>query len=209
MSLTTEYRVYRKASMLLNHRIIDTALAREQFREAGMRLGILREGVFVFKDEEETNILMDFALHDMKLNGKSAVEAYQEKTGGRDDTERELLRAYASSFTSLFKIESVSARDNILVLRDFLNNRGNIKLIDIAFSQCAVRGLLVFLRLIPFKELYVTSGISFVFPPDIKTILLRKYWKRFQGTGFANDPAERFLFFFKENEINGMGVLYE
>jgi hypothetical protein len=50
--------------MDLNHKIIRTTLKKEHFLEAGRRLGILQEGILVFRNEDETSVLMDFALND-------------------------------------------------------------------------------------------------------------------------------------------------
>lgn len=208
MTLGSEYRAYRNAAMSLNNKIMDNALKKEDFQEAGRRLGILKEDIFVFKDEEESNVLMDFALYDIRTSGRSAVEAYQELGETGSSLEKEILQGMASSYTSLFKIESISVSENILVLRDLLNNIGGIKLIDIAFSQSAVRGLLLFIRLVPFKDLYMTSGISFIFPPDIKIALLREY-KKAMSIADVRDSAARFIFFYKMNEICGMEVRHE
>jgi hypothetical protein len=184
-----------------------STLKGEDFTEAGRRLGILKDDILVFGDEEETNVLMDFALYDLRMNGQSAVEAYQE-LGGLNSTEKDVLQAMRASYSSLFKIEAISVSESILHLRDLLNDRGGIKLIDVAFSQSAVRGLLLFIRLVPFKDIYMTSGISFIFPPDIKIALLKEYEKAVRCS-FAHDSEGRFLFFYRMNEISGMAVRYE
>ena len=50
---------------------------------------------------------------------------------------------------------------------------------------------------------------EFVFCPDLEETLLRKYKKFSKRVDVIRDPAERFLFFFKENEVYGMDVRYK
>jgi hypothetical protein len=195
--------------MSLNEKIMRTALPKEHFMEAGRRLGILKDGILVFKDEEEPNVLMDFALHDLKPEGRSVVEAYRESNESTSSVEKEILDNMASSYTSLFKIESLSASEHILVLSDLLNDRRGIELIDIAFSQTAVPGLVLFIRLVAYNILNMTSGFSFIFPAEIQRNLLRRYRKHLDEARLADDPEERFVFFFKENELYGEDVYYE
>jgi hypothetical protein len=195
--------------MDLKHKIIRTALRKEHFQEAGRRLGVLREGILVFRNEDETSVLMDFALNDLKTDDKTVVQMYQERIGEIKDVERGILNALISSYTSLFRIDSISASDSILFLTDLLNDKTDIRLVDICFSQSAIPGLLLFMRLVPFKSAFMTSGISFIFRPDLENTLLRKYKELSKRVDMIREPAERFPFFFKENEIKGMDVRYE
>jgi hypothetical protein len=134
---------------------------------------------------------------------------YRDKTGGLKDIENEILSALISSYTSLFRVDSISASDNILYLSDLLNNRTDIGLIDVGLSQSAIPGILLFIRLVPFKSIFMTSGISFIFRPDLENTLLRQDKKFSKRADVIRDPMERFLFFFKENEVHGMDVRYE
>jgi hypothetical protein len=77
----------------------------------------------------------------------------------------------------LFRVDAISASGNILFLSDLLNNRTDIGLMDIGFSQSATPGLLLFIRLVPFKSIFMTSGTSFIFQPALENTLLRKYKK--------------------------------
>jgi hypothetical protein len=90
-----------------------------------------------------------------------------------------------------------------------LNKKDNIKLIDIAFSKTAIIGLLLFIRLVPFKDFNMTSGVSFVFPEDLKENLLRRYKKLSKKVESDSDSIKRFVSFFRLNKIGGMEVRYE
>ena len=152
---------------------------------------------------------MDFALNDLKTDDKTVLQMYRDKTGGPKDIEKEILSALISSYTSLFRVDSISASDNILYLSDLLNNRTDIGLIDVGLSQSAIPGILLFIRLVPFKSIFMTSGISFIFRPDLGNTLLRQYKKFSKRVDVIKDPAERFLFFFKKNEVHGIDVRFE
>ncbi len=209
MKLIEEYKIYRKVCRDLNHKMMRACLDREVVLKSGKLLGIVQGDVMVFDSEDETSVLMDFALHEYKAEDKNAIEIYINKIGGKDDTEKEILNALLSSYTSLFKAIFISKSDNILFLNDLLNKKSNLKLIDIAFSRTAVPGLLLFIRLVPFKDVFMTSGISFIFPPYLEKFLLRKYKKFTKKIDAHNDSLERFIFFFKQNKTDGIEVRYE
>ncbi|HDT13574.1 MAG TPA: hypothetical protein ENO03_04380 [Candidatus Aminicenantes bacterium] len=208
MISTKDYRAYRDTYVALNSRILDTALPHDLFVEAGRRLGLLREGIFVFKDEEQPNVVADFALHELTSNGVSPIEAFRAKNDDAEGVEKEILEGLSSASTSLFRIETISPSEDILVLSDLLNDKQGIRLMDIAFSRSAVRGLVMFTRLVAFKHVFMTSGFSFIFPPEMQRMLLRKYRRHFASGWPADDPAERFVFFFKENELYGQDVFF-
>lgn len=73
-----KYREYRKIGMGLNSKIVKS-LDKELLTRAGKLLGIYKKGVFVFKDEDESSVLMDFAMNDCRRRGKSVVETYRDR----------------------------------------------------------------------------------------------------------------------------------
>ncbi len=146
MTLMRKYKTYRKIGRKLNHKIIDVCLDRDILMRSARLLGIAQGDSFVFDSEEETSVLMDFVLNEYRVNNKNAIEIYQEKVGWQNEIEKDILDALLSSYTSLFKVTSISKAENMLLLNDILNKKDNIKLIDIAFSKTAVHGLLLFIR---------------------------------------------------------------
>ena len=90
--------------------------------ESASLLGIVVKGSTIFFDsEDETSVLMDFALHEYRIAGKNAIETYQTETGGKNEVEKELLAGWIASSTSLFKVQAVSAIESNLTLSDVLN----------------------------------------------------------------------------------------
>ena len=208
MTILGDYRKYRKIGLKLNHKIMDSCLERDVLMKSGRLLGIVRGGTFVFDSEDETSVLMDSALNDYRVNNKNTIEIYREKVGWQNEVEKEILDALSSSYTSLFKIVSVSDEESTLVLSDILNKKDNIELIDIAFSQTAVPGLLLFIRLVPFKDFNMASGISFVFPGDLERDLRMRYKKLRKKVKSDDESIKRFVSFFKMNKVHGIEVEY-
>ena len=209
MTIIEKYETYRKIGMELNHKIIDTCLDRDVLMKSARLLGIVRGGTLIFDSEDETSVLMDFALNEYRVNNKKTIEIYREKIGWQNEIEKDILDALLSSYTSLFKVTSISEAENTLLLNDILNKKDNIKLIDIAFSKTAILGLLLFIRLIPFKDFNMTSGVSFVFPGDLEEYLLRRYKKLSKKVKSDSDSIKRFISFFRLNKIDGIEVRYE
>jgi hypothetical protein len=187
---------------------MNTCLDRDVLIKSARLLGIARGETLIFESEEETNVLMDFALHDYRFNKQNTIEIYREKIGSENEVEKEILDAFISSYTSLFKIISISEDENSLILSDLLNEKDNIKLIDIALSITATPGLLVFIRLIPFKDFNMSTGISFAFPSNSENYLLRRYKILSKKVKSGSDSIRRFVSFYKLSKTQGIEVRY-
>lgn len=209
MTPVEKYKTYRSVAVGLTSKMLDAHRDRDALLKSGSLLGLVRKDIFVFDSEEETSILMDFVLHEYRIAGKNAIEIYREKKGWENEIEKEILDAFLSSYTSLFKIVSVSEAENTLVLNDLLKKRDPIPLIDIAFSKTAISGLLLFIRLVPFKDFNMTSGISFVFPVNLEYYLLTRYKKLMKKVKSDSNSIQRFAAFFKLFKASGMNVRYE
>lgn len=188
---------------------MDSCLDRDVLMRSARLLGVARGDTFVFDSEDETSVLMDFALNEYRVNNKNTIEIYREKIGWQNEVEKDILHALLSSYTSLFKVASISEAENTLLLNDILNKKDNMKIIDIAFSKTAIPGLLLFIRLIPFKNFNMTSGVSFVFSGDLEEYLLRRYKKLSKKVKSASDSIKRFVSFYKLSKTSGIEVRYE
>jgi hypothetical protein len=65
---------YRNISKELNNEIIKTCLDRDVFLKSSSLLGAVKGDILVLDNEDEMNILMDFALHEYKINKQSTIE---------------------------------------------------------------------------------------------------------------------------------------
>ena len=66
----------------LNHKIIKT-IPRQATTRSGDALGIRRNGVLVFDNEDRTSVVMDCCLYDWYENGKNLVQRYAETQNQR------------------------------------------------------------------------------------------------------------------------------
>ena len=209
MDIVKKYIKYRKIGMKLNHKIMDKCLDRDTLNKSAKLLDIVKGGTFVFDSEDESSVLMDFALNDYRFVNKNIVERYQDKYGYKNEMEKEILDAKSVSYTSLFKINSVSRTENTLVLSDLLNKIDDIKLTDIAFSSnIGLEGCLLFTRLVQFKDFNMTSGVSFVFPPHIEKSIIEKYKMKSNNVKSSNEAIKRFVSFYKLHKRYGIETRY-
>jgi hypothetical protein len=208
MELIEKYKTYRKIGMELNSKIIKSCLNRDVIMESARLLGITCGDILVLDDEEKIDVLMDFALNEYTVNNKNLVESYQEKIGWQNEIEKEIMDALLSSYTSLFEVVSVSEAEKTLLLDDILNKKSNIKLTDINFSETAISGTILFTRLISFKDFNMTSGVSFVFPGDLKAHLIREYKQLNTKIKSDSESIKRFISFFILNKIDSIEAAY-
>ncbi len=207
MDIVEKYKRIREVGMPLNHKMIKSCLSKEIIFNSAKLLGIVQRDVLIFENEEETSVLMDFALHEYKVNNKNAVQVYREKIGGQNETENEILASLLSSYTSLFKVFGIS--ENTLLLRDILKKEDKlIKLIEISFSKTATPGMLLFIRAVPFNDFYRTSGISFAFRSDMEKYIIRRYGKISKKIKTGSDSMKRYISFFQLNSECGEGVVH-
>jgi hypothetical protein len=203
-----KYKEYRKVSRELNNKIIEKCLNPDVFKKSATLLGAARGDILVLDTEDEMNILMDFALREYKVNKQTTVEIYQEKIGGENEIEKEILDAFVSSYTSLFKIISISKAEKLLTLEDKLNQKENIKIIDRALSKSAAPGILVFIRIVPFKDFNMSAGILFAFYGELEKNLLKKYKLASKKVKSDSESIKRFVAFYKLSKTDGIQVRY-
>lgn len=209
MNTVKKYKKYRKIGMKLNHKMMDKCLDRDTLNKSAKLLGIIQKGKLMFDNEDETSVLMDFALNDYRFIGKNVVDKYKEKYGCKNEEEKNIFNALSVSYTSLFKITSISRSDNTLLLSDILNNKDDINLIDIAFSNTITHSnILLFTRILQFKGFNMTSGVSFIFPSNMESYLIRQFKKKSSKIKSNNKDVKRFVTFHQLHKKHGIDVSY-
>lgn len=206
--LVRKYNLYRKRGMELNNKLMKS-LDGDLLLEAAEQLGIVdKSGTIVFESEDESDVLMDFALNDYREDGRSVAELYREKPGGEDEVERELLDGLAAAYTSLFRVGPVSKEHRTVELEDVLDEKGTVQIIDNGLSMAPARHTLLFLRVIPLKDFNMSSGVSFIFPEETRARMLRAYDNFYSRVKADNDATRRYVAFFKAGRIFGKKGIY-
>ncbi|KXA90559.1 hypothetical protein AKJ57_04050 [candidate division MSBL1 archaeon SCGC-AAA259A05] len=210
MVSVSEYRKYREISRGLNSKIMDLYIDEYRLEKAIDFLGIEKEEDHaIFESEWELHILMDFAIHEIRKEGKTAVEVYQEEVNPDSEAEKRALRAYLSSYTSLFKVKSIKRDESSLMLKDLLEGEENSELVDYSLSRSALPGHLLFTRLCPISSFNITSGVEFVFPPKIENSLISDFKELREGIDSEYSSVKQFASFFKLYRERGIEVQYD
>lgn len=178
MELCDLYNIYRQEEIkLVNDKIFKT-LDKAVLLNAARILGMTDENDnIMFTDENQMGALMDFAIHEMRIDGQNAVDKYIEKYGSENEMEEKVLNALKSSYTSFYRVVNISEKKNMLFLKDLLRGTRNIRLIDISLSSTGDSNILIFTRILPFPELNMTSGASFIFTDDLEIKITSAYKK--------------------------------
>jgi hypothetical protein len=209
--LVKKYKQYRKAGTALHSQIMKSCLDEHVIPEATRLLGLRKGRIIVLDDEDDLASVMDFALHDYRWEGKSAVQRYRAEVGGKTAVEQELLAALEAATTSLFRIDSIRKADRMLFLTDLLAAEPGdpIPLIDVGFSETAVPRTLVFTRLVRLADFNMSAGASFVFPRDKEAYLLSQHKVLLRKVKSEDTAVQRYVAFFKLNQKVGLGLGYK
>lgn len=206
----SKYKNYREVGKALNHKIIDRFVDRDIILLSGKYLGLVslvKKNALIFDNESETAALMDFAINECKINGNSAVQLYKDKGIFENQIEGDILDALLKSYTSLFKITNIKSQNNTLRLTDLLNiNCEPIEIIDIGFSQTAVTGLLIFIRIVPFTDFNMSGGLGFAFNNDLEEYLIKEYKHVAKRVKSSSESLKRYVAFFKLYRRYGLEI---
>ncbi len=207
MDTADRYREYRTVDQALMVRVGET-VTRSVMNRAAQMLQIGQSNVMRNEPETALSILIDFALHDIRSNGESAVQRYRVSPGPDNAMEDELLTAHALATTSLYKVIETGLPDDTILLQDLLRTADDIRLVDVNLSKSAKPGLLIFARCLFLEGLSMNTGMALGFPPQVESTLLADYRQRLSQVDLAYDERRRFVHFFKEFEARGMPTRY-
>ncbi|MHA1274563.1 MAG: DUF6398 domain-containing protein [Promethearchaeota archaeon] len=200
-----EYREYREQSNSLIKKIMDIYINKDVLYDAGNVLGIIKNNEIYVRNFEEQKALVDFSLFDYKTECKSFIVHYEDQVA---ENEAAIWKNLLAAYTSLFEVKSVLRNKCIIILKDLLNeNSPNFKLIDLHLSQTIFPKALLFARVIPFKNLKISSGVNFVFQSDFKDLLIEEYHKLAEKGTNVDPEINIFISFFELNRKYGLNVI--
>jgi hypothetical protein len=200
-----DYKNYRETGKNLMSKILKKILDKDNLEGSFKLLDVLKGKYLLIENDYEMDVAMDFSIHEYTIDNKTVISLYEEKFGGKDKIETDILKASQNSYTSLFSVISVSSENNTVTLNDVMSDKKNIILTDIGLSTSLSPGLLIFTRIIPFNTFNMTSGVNFIFDRDLEYIL-RQYRKFYKKSPSNIDSIKRFIAFFKINKMDGIEV---
>jgi len=165
--LVARYKRFRRINRQLHSTLLDY-LPKKGLKKCAKKLGISKSGVFVFQEQHEADVLMDYCIYDYYEDSINTVSRYMMKhppTAGSN--EYLVLKAMSESYYSLIQVEDIVEGVGIWA-HDPLRDK-EFFLVDIGFSQTAMEGLVIAARLIPFEDFVMTSGAAL--PVDASTLI--------------------------------------
>lgn len=173
--MISRYQRLRTAGRDLNNRLV-RRLSKDALDEGGRKLGILRGGTLVFDTEDETSVLMDYCLYDVRRKGRNTIEQYLiDSPPDPESDEMTCLRAMQHAIYSLFVVESVERGLGVMV-RDLLS-QDVLLVVDMGFGSTAQPGLVFASRLLHHDGFSMTGGAALpvaVVPADQRAALTKK-----------------------------------
>ena len=171
----SDYRAIRESGKELGSKIFKYAVDnnKNEMISTAKLLGLWNGKMFIFESENDSNALMDFLVFEKPTQNTPAFKRFHMSNPGLNDVQQEQINGMYHNFSSLFEVKSIDRMGNTLVLADLLdNNRKEYLLMDIGMSKTAPVGFVMFTRLIPIRDINMTSGVSFGFENKYKDKLL-------------------------------------
>lgn len=171
----SDYRAIRASGKELGSEIFNYAVDsnKNDLISAAKLLGFWDGKMMVFDSDSDMETLMDFMVFEKPTQNAHAFKRFQMSNPELNALQQENMDGILNNYSSLFEVKSVDSIGNILILEDILDaSRKEYLLMDIGLSKTARLGLILYNRLIPIRDINMTSGVSFIFDNAYKDKLL-------------------------------------
>lgn len=176
------YRALRKAEASLTLKLMHR-LDKQAIKVCAKKLGLWVDNSVVLHTEVEMPILVDYALHNYRLEGQNTVEAYlAQAPADLHPDERLVLEAKAKSRYTIVVVNNVVT--NLGVNAQDIFYRDSLFLTDQSFGQRGFPGLLLASRLINLPGLVMTSGTPLPLAPSLLPRVIDH-----MGRAFGDQPV--------------------
>ena len=182
------YQRLRPVRLRLNNELVGR-LSRDALDEGGKKLGILRRGTFVFDNEDESSVLMDYCIHDVYRSGSNAIDQYlEDNSPDPESDEVAYLQAMRHAKYALVLVTRIEPGVGCHIQNLFKDETR--LLVDMGFSETARPGVLLATRLLDFGAFVTTTGAAL--PLGVLSSDESEAWQRKLSTGVYDgreDPA--------------------
>jgi hypothetical protein len=203
-----EYKIIRNAGKDLAGKILDFKKSnREETIYAGKLLGFWDGKAMVFDSDDESDVLMDFLIYERNKRGVKLIDKFYDSETELNDIEEEILEGMVDYHSSLFEIININRESCILTLIDLFDmNHKEFELIDLGLSQTIRIGIVFYFRLLPIRDINITSGVSFGFDTTEKDKILSDIsLARFKRKGKLNS-TDLFVLTHKRSKQYGINI---
>ena len=204
-----DYKIIRNTGKTLAYKILDyNKNNRDDMIFAGKVLKFWDGAAMVLDKEEESDVLMDFLIYEKNKHGKRLIDSFYDSEIELSDLEEEILEGQIDYHSSLFEILDIDTVNCEITLTDLLENNNTVyKLMDLGLSQTGRIGLLVYTRLIPIRDINMTSGVSFGFVAKVKDKILNdislERFKKRRKLG----STDLYILTHKKSKIYGLDIV--
>jgi len=201
-----EYIEIRRSGVELNSKLMDfDTLTKDRINKAAKLLGMIDGKIIAMQNENESDFLSDFMLFEKYSGNSRLIDEFYDSEIELSDLEEEILEGLLNNCSSLYQVVAADKAQYSLQFRDLLNpSLPELTVIDINFSQNYISNVLFFTRLIPIRDLYMSSGaimgFNFRRVDQLLADLSVEVFKKRRKLG----QAELFLFFFKKYRQLGL-----
>ena len=184
--IVAHYKRLRPIRLRLNDELV-RRLSDNAINDGAKRIGILRGGTFVFGNEDEASVLMDYCIYNVYHEGRNAIEQYLcDCPPDPDSDEMACLHAMQHATYALVAVLRVEPGVGCHV-RNMFTEETRL-LVDIGLSTTARPGAVIATRLLDFGDFVATSGAAL--PLGVLDNDELDEWQRKISTGLDDDHPD-------------------
>ena len=156
-TLVARYKQLRAVSIRLHERVMKI-LPKEAVTQGGRRLGILQRGTLVFDSDDETAVLFDYCLYNVRVGGLTAIQRFADSQPALTTDEALLLDAMQRVEYGLWVVER--AERGLGVAAKNLWNQETCFISDLGLGTSGKPGLAFGARVLSVDGLAMTTGAT-------------------------------------------------
>lgn len=178
--------------------------------DCAKKLGILEGKNKIILDwEKENQYFLDFIINETKINGKKLIYEFSKKIDFKNELEIEYIDAMKRAYASFFRVVNTSPEKGLVFIKDLLGSGKNIRLTDLNFSQTGDKDIVIFTRILPFKDMNITSGMICVFHSNDEMNLMNLYKNYMRNISRNEKEEKKFIFFYNAFKEIGIGTFMQ
>lgn len=188
-AILADYAALRTACTPLNTRLVKS-LSQGEIGAAASALGMRHGKTIELETEDEIAVLMDYAIHELRRDGRNAVERMlATEPPPEGSPELRLLRSMAAARHVILEVESAVSGFGVHCLAG--TERQPLFIVDRGFSLTAHPGAAMAARVhSPGEGWWMTTGAALPLNPEALIRLTEAYQAHHERTGRFPGPAE-------------------
>jgi hypothetical protein len=162
------YLRLRQAQRALN-KVLSRMVSGKGYEECARALGFWQNRTMVFDDEEDVQLLADFAIYEYRAGGQNAVERFIQRGAVEGTTDEGIvLEAMRQARFTVVEIEEIVPQVGARALDRLYDE--SFLLADVSLSETGAPGVVLATRLLTFSTFSMTSGAPQNFDDELATL---------------------------------------